>query len=168
MITAKRLIKLLNLQPHPEGGYYAETYRSNELIPKEALLERYAGPRSYGTAIYYLLTPQTFSAIHRLATDEIYHFYLGDPVVLILLQQDGSGRLVTLGSDVASGMQLQTVVSRGTWQGAKLVDGGKYALLGTTVAPSFDFADFEVGRRSDLIPSYPAFRDAIIAMTRGQ
>ena len=114
MITAERLIKLLNLQPHPEGGYYAETYRSNELIPKE-LLERYSGPRSYGTAIYYLLTPQTFSAIHRLATDEIYHFYLGDSVVLILLQQDGSGRLVTLGSDVASGMQLQTVVSRGTW-----------------------------------------------------
>src|SRR5665647_523999 len=120
MITAERLIKLLNLQPHPEGGYYAETYRSNELIPKE-LLERYSGPRSYGTAIYYLLTPQTFSAIHRLATDEIYHFYLGDPVVLILLQHDGSGHLVTLGSDVATGMQLQTVVSRGTWQGAKPV-----------------------------------------------
>jgi predicted cupin superfamily sugar epimerase len=167
MITAERLIKLLKLKPHPEGGYYVETYRSNELIAKEGLPARYAGPRRCGTAIYFLLTPQTFSAIHRLKTDEMYHFYLGDPVELVRLQQDGSGHLVILGSDVANGMQLQTVVSRETWQGAKLAKGGKYALLGTTVAPGFEFADFEVGRRNDLIPIYPSFRDTIIALTRG-
>jgi uncharacterized protein len=166
MLTAERLIKLLNLKPHPEGGYYAETYRSKELIAMEALPDRYSGPRSYGTAIYYLLTPQTFSAIHRLATDEIYHFYLGDPVELIRLEPDGSGRLILLGDDVAGGMQVQAVISRGTWQGARLFEGGKYALLGTTVAPSFEFVDFEAGRRSDLILAYPSFRDIIIALTR--
>lgn len=166
MLTAERLIKLLNLKPHPEGGYYAETYRSEELIASEALPDRYSGPRSFGTAIYYLLTPETFSAIHRLTTDEIYHFYLGDPVELIRLEPDGSGRSMMLGNDVAGGMQLQAVISRGTWHGSRLFEGGKYALLGTTVAPSFEFVDNEAGRRSDLILAYPSSRDSIIALTR--
>jgi predicted cupin superfamily sugar epimerase len=112
------------------------------------------------------LTLETFSAIHRIKTDEVYHFYLGHPVELIQLLPDGSGCVVTLGNDIASGAQLQTVVSRGTWHGARLAKGGKYALLGTTVAPGFEFADFEVGRRDDLIRSYPSFSDVIIALTR--
>jgi predicted cupin superfamily sugar epimerase len=166
MINAENLIKLLGLKSHPEGGYYRETYRSDEIIGKRALPERYTGNRRYGTAIYYLLTLETFSAIHRIKTDEVYHFYLGDPVELIQLLPDGSGCVVTLGNDIASGAQLQTVVSRGTWHGARLAKGGKYALLGTTVAPGFEFADFEVGRRDDLIRSYPSFSDVIIALTR--
>jgi predicted cupin superfamily sugar epimerase len=128
MLTAEQLIKLLGLQPHPEGGYYRETYRSDEIIGKGALPERYSRNRSCGTAIYYLLAPETFSAIHRIKTDEIYHFYLGD--------------------------------------GARLVEGGKYALLGTTVAPGFEFADVEIGHRSDLIRRYPSFRNTIVALTR--
>ena len=166
MITAEQLIKLLGLKSHPEGGYYRETYRSDEIIGKGALPERYTGNRRYGTAIYYLLTLESFSAIHRLKTDEIYHFYLGDPVELVQLLPDGSGRVVTLGNDIAGGAQVQTVVSRGTWHGSRLAEGGKYALLGTTVAPGFEFADTEVGRRSDLIRSYPSFSDTIIALTR--
>jgi hypothetical protein len=166
MLTAEKLIKLLGLKSHPEGGYYRETYRSDEIIGRGALPERYTGNRTYGTAIYYLLTPETFSAIHRIKTDEIYHFYLGDPVELVQLLPDGSGCVVTLGNDIAGGAQLQTVVSRGTWHGSRLAEGGKYALLGTTVAPGFEFADNEIGRRSDLIHTYPSFSDTIIALTR--
>lgn len=166
MITAEKLVKLLGLKSHPEGGYYRETYRSDEIIRKGALPERYTGNRTYGTAIYYLLTRETFSAFHRIKTDEIYHFYLGDPVELVQLLPDGSGCMVRLGNDIAGGAQVQTVVSRGTWHGARLVGGGKYALLGTTVSPGFEFADFEIGDRYELIRSYPSFSDTITALTR--
>ncbi len=166
MLTAEQLINLLGLEPHPEGGYYRETYRSDEIIGKGALPERYSRNRSCGTAIYYLLAPETFSAIHRIKTDEIYHFYLGDPVELVQLLPDGSGCVVTLGNDIAAGAQVQTVVSRETWHGARLAEGGKYALLGTTVAPGFEFADVEIGHRSDLIRRYPSFRNTIVALTR--
>jgi predicted cupin superfamily sugar epimerase len=166
MITAERLIELLDLEPHPEGGYYRETYRADETIAKAALPERYAGNRRCGTAIYYLLTRETFSAIHRIKTDEIYHFYLRDPVELVLLLPDRSGSVVVLGSDVGGGAQVQIVVRRGTWHGARLADGGEYALLGTTVSPGFEFADFEVGERIELLRAYPSFRDTIIALTR--
>jgi predicted cupin superfamily sugar epimerase len=166
MNTAEKLVKLLGLKSHPEGGYYRETYRSDEIIEKGALPERYRGDRRYGTAIYYLLTRETFSALHRIKTDEIYHFYLGDPVELVQLLPDSSGCVVMLGNDLASGEQVQTVVSRGTWHGAQLVEGGNYALLGTTVSPGFEFADFEIGDRNELIRSYPSFSDKIIALTR--
>jgi len=166
MITAEKLVKLLGLKPHPEGGYYRETYRSDEIIEKEALSERYTGNRSYGTAIYYLLTRETFSALHRIKTDEIYHFYLGDSVELVQLLPDGSGCIVKLGTDIASGAQVQTIVSRGTWHGARLAEGGTYALLGTTVSPGFEFADFELGDRNELMGSYPSFSEAISALTR--
>ncbi len=166
MITAEKLVKLLSLKSHPEGGYYRETYRSDELIEKGALPERYAGNRRYGTAIYYLLTRETFSAIHRIKTDEIYHFYLGDPVELVQLLPDGSGCVVILGNDIAGGAQVQTVVQRGTWHGSRLAEGGTYALLGTTVSPGFEFSDFELGDRNELIRAYPSFSDTIIALTR--
>ncbi len=166
MITAEKLVKLLGLKPHPEGGYYREMYRSDEIIGKEALPERYTGNRNYGTAIYYLLTRETFSALHRIKTDEVYHFYLGDPVELVQLLPDGSGCVVMLGNDIAGGAQVQTVVSRGTWHGARLAEGGTYALLGTTVSPGFEFADFELGDRSELIRLYTSFSDTIITLTR--
>ncbi|MGZ4886059.1 MAG: cupin domain-containing protein [Halobacteriota archaeon] len=166
MITAETLIKLLGLKAHPEGGYYRETYRSDEIIGKGALPERYMGNRTYGTAIYYLLTRETFSAFHRIKTDEVYHFYIGDSVELVQLLPDGSGRVVTLGNDIAGGAQVQTVVSRGIWHGARLAEGGIYALLGTTVSPGFEFADFEIGDRYELIRSYPSFSDTITALTR--
>ncbi len=167
MLTADKIIVLLNLKPHPEeGGYFVETYRSSETLPEEALISRYKGVRSFGTAIYYLLTPETFSTMHRLQSDEIFHFYLGDPVEMIQLFPDGSGRVFILGTDILNGMQLQVVVSRGVWQGARLIKDGKFALLGATVSPGFEFADYESGHRDELVKSYPQYREWIIALTK--
>jgi hypothetical protein len=165
MMTAEEVIKILGLEPHPEGGYYRESYRSDEIIRGGALSTRYTGDRRFGTAIYYLLTRESFSVIHRIKTDEVYHFYLGDPVELVQLLPDGSGRVILLGNDIRSGAHAQALVSRGIWHGARLVEGGKYALLGTTVCPGFEFTDFEIGDRDDLIRSHPSFRDAIITLT---
>ncbi len=116
-------------------------------------------------AIYYLLAPGTISAMHRLQSDEIFHFYLGDPVEMLQLSADGTGQMIMLGSDLRAGQQPQVIVTRGVWQGSRLVAGGKFALLGCTVAPGFDFADYEHGRREDLIGSHPQFREKIVALT---
>lgn len=167
MLTSDQIITLLNLKPHPrEGGYFIETYRSSEAIPEKTLPSRYRGMRPFGTAIYYLLTPETFSAMHRLNSDEIFHFYLGDPIEMLQLWPDGTGRTLMLGSDLLEGMQPQVVVPTGIWQGARLLKSGRFALLGTTVSPGFEFADYESGQREELIKSYPKFRELIIALTR--
>ena len=167
MISAEEIKVLLHLKPTPgEGGYFVETYRSPEYIPEETLPRRYKSGRTYSTAIYYLLTPKTFSAMHRLQSDEIFHFYLGDPVEMLQLWPDGSGRILVLGSDLLKGMQPQIVVPKGVWQGTRLLWGGEYALLGTTVAPGFEFADFESGNRNVLIKSFPQFKDLIISLTK--
>lgn len=167
MLTSDQIITLLNLKPHPrEGGYFIETYRSSEAIPEKTLPSRYRGMRPFGTAIYYLLTPETFSAMHRLNSDEIFHFYLGDPIEMLQLWPDGTGRTLMLGLDLLEGMQPQVVVPTGIWQGARLLKSGRFALLGTTVSPGFEFADYESGQREELIKSYPKFRELIIALTR--
>jgi predicted cupin superfamily sugar epimerase len=167
MITTDQIKHLLHLKPHPkEGGYFVETYRSTEYIPEGALPKRYQGVRSYATAIYYLLTPETFSAMHRLQSDEIFHFYLGDPVEMLQLLPDGSGRVLILGPDILNGMQPQVIVPRGVWQGSKLLHGGTFALLGTTASPGFEFADYESAQRDVLVESYPKFRDLIITLTK--
>jgi predicted cupin superfamily sugar epimerase len=167
MLTADKIIALLNLKPHPEeGGYFVETYRSSETISEKALPGRYKGVRSFGTAIYYLLTPETFSTMHRLQSDEIFHFYLGAPVEMLQLWPDGSGRILILGTDIMNGMKPQAVIPKGVWQGARLLNGGRFALLGTTVSPGFEFVDYESGQRDDLVKSYPQYQDLIIALTR--
>jgi hypothetical protein len=166
-LNAQRLKTLLKLVPLSiEGGYFAETYRSSDMISQECLQGRYSGSRSVGTAIYYLLEPNTFSEIHRVASDEIFHFYLGDPVEMLQLWPDGSGRRVPIGTDVENGMAPQVVVPHGVWQGARLVGGGEFALLGCTVSPGFEYADYESGSRSALIEAYPAHREMIRALTR--
>jgi hypothetical protein len=157
------LKQLLGLRPLPvEGGYYAETYRSAEQFGAGGT-DR--GPRSLSTAIYYLLTRDTCSRLHRLTSDEVYHFYLGDPVDLLLLSPDGTGRVVTLGPNLLKGMTLQTVVPRGTWQGSWLRRGGRYALMGTTMAPGFDSADCELGDRARLVRRYAAWASHIVRLT---
>ncbi|MCI0380720.1 MAG: cupin domain-containing protein [Gemmataceae bacterium] len=166
MATAEEIIAYLGLQPHPkEGGFFRETYRAAESIGAKALPERYAGDRSVSTAIYYLLTPNAYSALHRLASDEVFHFYLGDPVRMLQLWPDGSGRTLVLGSDVLGGQQPQVVVPRGVWQGSMLESGGRIALLGCTVAPGFDYDDYEGGLREDLTKQYPEFSDWIERLT---
>lgn len=163
----ERLKSLLHLEPLPgEGGYFIQTYRSRETIPHGALPGRYPNARSFGTGIYYLLTPDTFSALHRLRGDEIYHFYLGDPVELVQLEPDGAGEVLTLGPDLFQGMRLQTVVPHGVWQGSRLRSGGRFALLGTTMAPGFEYEDCELANRHTLLEGYPSFRDLVLALTR--
>ncbi len=166
MPSVEALCALLGLVPHPvEGGFFRETYRSADLVPADALPARYRGPRAAATAIYYLLTPDTVSAMHRLATDEIFHFYLGDPVEMLQLRPDGSHPVAILGPDLDAGQRPQIVVPREVWQGARLVPGGRFALLGTTVAPGFDYADYETGEREALLASHPDARDLIVALT---
>jgi predicted cupin superfamily sugar epimerase len=164
MPTADELIRFLHLEPLPrEGGWYCETHRSSLQLPASALGTRYHATRSAATAIYYLLTPDTFSALHRLPTDEVFHFYLGDPIEMLQLGPDAAdgGRIVTLGPDILAGQQVQTVVPAGVWQGSRLRPGGAFALLGTTMAPGFDFADYEAGDRAALTAAYPDFVERI-------
>lgn len=161
-LTSDQLIELLKLQPHPaEGGFFAETYRAAESHPAAALPERYGQPRAHGTSIYYLLKPGTFSALHRLKSDEIFHFYLGDPVEMLQLHPGGRGERLLLGADLAAGQRPQVVVPHGVWQGSRLLPGGQFALMGCTVAPGFDYADYEHGRRAELTAAYPDFRALI-------
>lgn len=160
--SAAALIERLGLAPHPaEGGYFREVYRSDESTPAEALPARYGAARAQSTAIYYLLTSDTFSAMHRLASDEAFHFYDGDPVEQIHLFPDGRSAVVTIGRDFAAGQQPLVVVPRGVWQGARLSAGGEWALLGTTVAPGFDFDDYEHGDADMLAASWPAQAEMI-------
>lgn len=166
--TAAEVIRLLDLRPLPEeGGFYAETHRSAPL-PPAALPPHYPGPRPQTTAIYYLVTPSAFSALHRLPGDELFHFYLGDPVEQLQLFPDGSGRTITISPDLRAGHRPQILVPGGTWQGARLLPGGPhgFALLGTTMSPGFDFSDYRAGHRQELSAAYPAFRPLIEALTR--
>lgn len=160
------IIRQLDLKPHPEGGFYRETYRCDEAIAPVGLPARYTTPRSFSTAIYYLLTPDSFSAMHRVQSDEVFHFYAGDPVTLLRLHPDGHADTLILGQDFAAGQQPQAVVPRAVWQGLRLVDGGRFALLGATVAPGFDFADFEMGSRDSLTRRYPTSSALITRLTR--
>jgi len=166
-MTADEIRSLLGLTPLPvEGGLYAESWRSDETLAAAALPARYGGPRAIGTAIYYLLTPGIFSAMHRVRSDEIFHFYMGDPVEALLLAEGAAGRVVTLGHDLAAGMRPQLVVPRGVWQGLALRPGGAWALLGTTVSPGFEPADFELGARAALGAAFPAHAERISRLTR--
>jgi predicted cupin superfamily sugar epimerase len=166
MMTAEQIRELLQMRPHPiEGGYFAETYRGSPVVP-QSLLPGYPGDRAISTAIYYLLTPDTFSAMHRVRGDEMFHFYLGDAVEMLQLKADGGGEVVLLGPDIAARMRLQHTVPAGVWQGSRVRAGGKYALLGTTMAPGFEYEDYDTGQRQDLIARYPEFSNLIRSLTR--
>ena len=161
-MTADDVKRILELKPlEMEGGFFCETYRSHWTFSGKCLPSPYCGSRSVGTAIYYMITPETFSRLHRLPGPEIFHFYLGDPAVMLQLLPDGSSRTVTLGTDLAHGQRPQVVVSGNVWQGCKLAPGGKFALLGTTMSPGFDYADYENGDRAQLIEQYPSAAELI-------
>jgi len=156
-MTAEEVIEALGLEPHPlEGGFFRETYRTAQKV--------HGQERALATAIYYLLTPQTFSMLHRLPGDELFHFYLGDPVQQVLLKPDGSGQVVTLGPDLLAGQRPQVLVPGGVWQGACLA-GGRLALLGTTMTPGFAYPDYQTGDRTELTQRYPLFADIIERLT---
>lgn len=159
MTGPEAIIRELGLEPHPEeGGHFRETYRSDGDVDPGS---PYSGPRSLCTAIYYLLSGDTFSAMHRLPGDEIFHFYLGDPVEMLELLPSGKGRITILGSDLGS-MRVQHVVRGGTWQGSRLAEGGRWALLGTTMSPGFSYDDYVHGT-AELKAAYPGFEEPIEA-----
>ncbi len=169
MVTAEDLIQLYGFEPLPvEGGIYRQMYRAPELIPHSALPERYAGDKPFGTAILYLFTPDpnSFSAMHTLPTDEIYHFYLGDPVELLQLYPDGRSEHIILGHDVLRGQKVQYVAPHGVWMGSHLLSGGKFALIGTTMAPGFTEDDYVGGEREALIQQYPQEAELLARLTR--
>lgn len=166
-MTADEVKRLLQLSPlELEGGFFRETYRSRWQVSAEYLPEGIRGSRSIGTAIYYMITPDRFSTLHRLPGTEVFHFYLGDPVVMLQIHPDGETQIVTLGHDLAAGQQPQVVVRGGVWQGCRLAPGGQWALMGTTMSPGFDYADYETGARGELTAQYPDMADAIREYTR--
>lgn len=164
MITGAEIIAKLKLQEHPlEGGYFAETFRSVNRVETS----RY-GERSMGTAIYFMLTPGTFSEIHRLGIEEIYHFYLGDPVEMLNLYPDGTAQRIILGHDLKRGMSCQVMVAGEVWQGSRLLPGGGkngFALMGTTMAPGFEYRDYCSGKRAELVQRFPQYKELVTALT---
>jgi uncharacterized protein len=167
-MTADHVKKLLGLQPHPrEGGWYVRSYEAAETIAADAFGDgRYDGARRTGTAIYYLLETDTFSEMHRLKSDEVFHFYAGDAVEMLQLLSDGQGKRVLLGSDLSGEARPQVTVERGVWQGSRVVAGGKWALLGCSVSPGFEFEDYEEGRRAELTAGWPEWAELIEGLTR--
>lgn len=164
-MTALDLVSHFAMRPHPEGGFYAETYRSARTLARTALPETYGGERAYSTAILFLLRQGDFSHLHRIRQDEIWHFHLGGPLRLVSLSPTGEVREILLGNDVLRGQQVQAVVPGGSWFGATPAPGTDFTLVGCTVAPGFDFADFEMGERQALEARYPAARTVIREFT---
>ncbi len=163
------LVAALKLKPLPvEGGLFRQSYVAGETIAAAALPSRYDADKPLSTAIYYLLTddPDSFSALHKLPTDELYHFYLGDPVEQLLLHPGGGSERVVLGHDVLGGQRLQHLAPRGSWQGSRLLAGGRFAVMGTTMAPGFTASDYLGGDRQQLIGRYPGDAELIRALTR--
>ncbi len=164
--SAPYWIDKLSLIAHPEGGYYRETYRAGLSIAREALPPQFTGPRLVSTAIYFLLDGENFSAFHRLRSDELWHFYSGSPITVYVIEPDGSYSEIHLGGDPDAGEVLQAVVKAGCWFASQVRDPKSFALAGCTVAPGFDFDDFELGKRAELVRLYPQHRTLIESLTR--
>ncbi len=164
--TAQDWIDHLDLERHPEGGYYHETYRTDESIPEASLPERFDGPRDVATLIYFFLPADAFSALHRIQQDEVWHFYAGAPITLHQISPGGSYTTQTLGRAVTEGQQLHAVVPAGTWFGATANADEGYGLVGCTTAPAFEFADFELADRATLTEECPQHADVIERLTR--
>ncbi|GEO07026.1 hypothetical protein AAE02nite_46900 [Adhaeribacter aerolatus] len=157
-MTAQNYIRYLNLAPHPEGGFYKETYRAAENIPHVSLPARFApatGDRSFATAIYFLLPAGEFSAFHRIKSDECWHFYAGGSLYIHVLDSSGNYTRLQLGANLANGETFQAVVPAGAWFASEPAPGTNFALVGCTVAPGFDFADFQMAKADELGQLYP-------------
>jgi len=166
MHNSQYWIEKLSLEPHPEGGYFKEMYRSDDQIPSSALPARYQGDRCFGTSIYFLLEGDNFSAFHRIQSDEGWHFYAGNPVRIYTLTSNGIRIDIDMGSDPDKGQHLQYVIPFGYWFAAEVVEPGGFSLVGCTVNPGFDFNDFELAKRSELINMFPQHEEIITRLTR--
>lgn len=154
------------MQPHPEGGWYKETYRSTFSIAAGALPAQFGGARSCCTAIYFLLEQGQFSAFHRIKSDELWHFYAGDALEVFVIDHSGQLRIIRLGSNTDRGEVFQAVVEAGCWFASRPAAGSAYSLVGCTVAPGFDFADFEMAAQQPLMNQYPQHSEIIRQLCR--
>jgi uncharacterized protein len=172
---AKYWIETLGLEPHPEGGYFRQTYKSDLKVTPWALLSSLppgtiptiGRPRAASTAIYFLLNGETFSAFHRLKSDEMWHFYTGSPLMVHVIDPTGKYSSILMGSDPEAGQVFQAVVPAGCWFASHVADWIGCALTGCTVAPGFEFEDFEIGKRDELVREFPKHREIIQRLTRG-
>lgn len=164
-MTAPEYVRELNMQPHPEGGFFAETYRATETIAAPALPARFGGARAFSTAIYFLLESHHTSSLHRIQADEVWHFYAGGPLNVFVINPDATLTTIRLGSNVERGEVFQAVVPAGCWFGSKPAPGSDFSLVGCTVAPGFDFADFEMADRNTLLTEFPEHADVISLLT---
>jgi predicted cupin superfamily sugar epimerase len=165
MNKVESIIKTLDLSPHPEGGYFKETYRSLGEIKEDSLSREYKGSRNYSTCIYFLLTSDSFSAFHRIKQDEIWHFYDGSPIRLHVITPEGIYSNHIIGRNVVAGEIPQFVVTGGCWFAAEVVDKNAHSLVGCTVSPGFSFEDFELKSRTELLALFPNFADVINRLT---
>ncbi|MDP4261950.1 MAG: cupin domain-containing protein [Bacteroidota bacterium] len=159
--SADYWIKKLHLQQHIEGGWYSEIYRSALVFNKTQLPAVFNGDRNACTHIYFLLEKKGFSAFHRIQSDELWHFYAGDPLIIYEIDKTGQLNQHLLGNDLEKGQSLFCIISAGNWFASKVADGGEYGLAGCTVAPGFDFKDFELAERKNLSDSYPQHDELI-------
>lgn len=153
------------MQLHPEGGWFKETYRSDEIVLHEHLPNRFSDGRSFSTAIYFLLEGEQFSSFHRIKSDEMWHFYYGDALHVYVIDEAGNLEVIKLGSDLENGEVFQAVVKAGCWFASRPAKAHTFSLVGCTVAPGFDFADFELAHRSALIQLYPQHKELIESLT---
>lgn len=165
MKNIEHIIQNLQLQPHPEGGYFKETYRSHGTINEENLGSNFSGMRNYATAIYFLLTSDSFSAFHRIKQDEIWHFYKGSPIKLHIISEEGQHTTVIIGNDLEKGECPQYVVKAGDWFAAEVIKENAYSLVGCTVSPGFDFRDFDLPKRQMLTSKFPHLKKIIAKLT---
>lgn len=164
--TANELISMLQLEPHPEGGFYSRTYASDEQIAAAGLPSRFGADRIISTAIYFLLEGKDYSAFHRIKSDELWHFYTGGGLHIYVIHPDGRGEVLLLGNDLANGYRFQQLVKAGCWFASKPAKENSFSLVGCTVAPGFDFADFEMAKEGELLNEYPQHRQWIEKLCR--
>lgn len=167
MKDAHYWIEKLNLHEHPEGGFFVETYRSKERLNESKLPDRYKTSRVFGTSIYFLLTNQSVSNFHRLASDEIWHFHVGGCAKIHFINKEGEHSEHLVGANLDERMQLQVVIPKGTWFAAEVVQGD-FILVGCTVAPGFEFEDFELADRTELSSAYPQHSTLIERFTNNK
>lgn len=163
--NSKYWIEKLNMLPHPEGGYFKETYRSEESINKNHLPARFAGDRNHSTAIYYLLENEQTSKLHRIKSDEMWHYHDGEGLIIYSIDKDGNLTENKLGLKIETGESPQILIPAGEWFGAKLNKPNSYCLAGCTVSPGFHFDDFEMGERKSLMESFPQHKKIIEQLT---
>lgn len=163
---AQYFINHLQLQPHPEGGWYKETYRSEDEISVAGLPNRFSASRVVSTGIYFLLEDGDFSAFHRIKSDEMWHFYAGDTLEIFVIDEQGELEVICLGADIANGEVFQAVVKAGAWFASKPKSTAVFSLVGCTVAPGFDFDDFEMAQCDLLVAEFPKHTLLIRNLTR--